>query len=352
MAKQVKIKDIALQAGVSAGTVDRILHNRGNVSSKSREAVEKVLAKVGYRYNIHASAISFRKEFNIAISIPTANEGEYWGSILEGLEHALEEYSDIKIKCTYRFYDQFDIVSCREAFDHIISTSPDAVILGPTFNKETELLCRKLDSCSIPYIFLDSTVKSTNPYETHTTDQFACGYLLGKLLDAITPENSRLAVFKMHRSGNQPANNSIEREAGFDSYMNEIGRSDKVTKAILPITDLEKSEKVLLELLKDNSDIKGIAVLNSRGYVLADILKKNGITDIKIISFDLTTRNREFLENGDIAALLCQKPKLQGFNAIKGIINKLLYNMPSEQVHHLMPIDVIFKENLPYYKEI
>ena len=52
MAKQVKIKDIAKMAGVSAGTVDRILHNRGKVSKASREAVEKVLSEVDYKYNI------------------------------------------------------------------------------------------------------------------------------------------------------------------------------------------------------------------------------------------------------------------------------------------------------------
>ena len=40
MARQAKIKDIARMAGVSAGTVDRILHNRGNVSESSRKAVE------------------------------------------------------------------------------------------------------------------------------------------------------------------------------------------------------------------------------------------------------------------------------------------------------------------------
>ena len=60
MAKQVKIKDIAQMAGVSAGTVDRILHNRGNVSRESREAVERVLAEVDYKYNIHSSAISLK----------------------------------------------------------------------------------------------------------------------------------------------------------------------------------------------------------------------------------------------------------------------------------------------------
>ena len=56
-------------AGVSAGTVDRILHNRGKVSEKSRAKVEQVLKEVDYKMNIHASAISFRKEFTIVIAI-------------------------------------------------------------------------------------------------------------------------------------------------------------------------------------------------------------------------------------------------------------------------------------------
>jgi LacI family transcriptional regulator len=42
---KIRIKDIAEMAGVSPGTVDRILHNRGNVSEPARIAVEEVLKR-------------------------------------------------------------------------------------------------------------------------------------------------------------------------------------------------------------------------------------------------------------------------------------------------------------------
>lgn len=48
------IKDIAQMAGVSAGTVDRVLHNRGDVSQKSKEKVQKVLDEINYQPNVFA----------------------------------------------------------------------------------------------------------------------------------------------------------------------------------------------------------------------------------------------------------------------------------------------------------
>ena len=58
MAERIRIKDIALKAGVSVGTVDRVLHKRPNVSAKAREKVEKVLKEQNYDPNIYASTLS------------------------------------------------------------------------------------------------------------------------------------------------------------------------------------------------------------------------------------------------------------------------------------------------------
>lgn len=218
MAKQIKIKEIAQMAGVSAGTVDRILHNRGNVSESSRAAVEKVLKEVNYKYNIHTSAVSFRKEYNIVISMPTPSPGEYWGSIQEGIEHALAEYSDISLNCRYAFYNQFDIYSCRAAFDSVPGYRPDAVIIGPTFADETGVLCSRLDAMDIPYVFIDSYIEKASPLVTYTTDQFACGRIVGKIMRSISSPDAEYAIFSTERVGNIGSYNSRQRREGLMSY--------------------------------------------------------------------------------------------------------------------------------------
>ena len=55
--KRITVKDIATLAGVSKGTVDRVLHNRGEVSEASREKVMKIARQIGYKPNVHASLL-------------------------------------------------------------------------------------------------------------------------------------------------------------------------------------------------------------------------------------------------------------------------------------------------------
>ena len=47
--KKVTIKDVAQLAGVSKGTVDRVIHNRGEVSAESFRKVQEVVRKIDYK---------------------------------------------------------------------------------------------------------------------------------------------------------------------------------------------------------------------------------------------------------------------------------------------------------------
>ena len=175
--KKIRIKDIAKLAGVSTGTVDRVLHNRGNVSESARKAVEKVLEQVDYKPNIHISGMSLKKKYHIIITTPTVSKGEYWESIHTGIQRALDEYENINVNCLIHTYNQYDIYSCRETFKEILEIPTDALIIGPTFKKETIYLTSELDKKSIPYIFVDSMVAQTSPLAFFSSNHYTCGYL-------------------------------------------------------------------------------------------------------------------------------------------------------------------------------
>ena len=68
MTEKIRIKDIAERACVSVGTVDRVLHNRPNVSPSAREKVEKALKEMNYQPNMYASALAYNKSYPQSMS--------------------------------------------------------------------------------------------------------------------------------------------------------------------------------------------------------------------------------------------------------------------------------------------
>ena len=82
------IKDIARMAGVSAGTVDRVLHNRGDVSPQSKAKVQKVLDEIHYQPNVFAIGLAAKKKYSFICLIPYYIEHDYWHSVVSGIERA------------------------------------------------------------------------------------------------------------------------------------------------------------------------------------------------------------------------------------------------------------------------
>lgn len=54
----IRIVDIAKMAGVSVGTVDRVIHNRGRVSEENRKKVQAILEMVHYQPNLMARSLA------------------------------------------------------------------------------------------------------------------------------------------------------------------------------------------------------------------------------------------------------------------------------------------------------
>ena len=162
MNKNYRIKDIAELSGVSTGTVDRILHERGKVSEDARKKVEKVLKEIDYQPNLIARSLALKKKYHFIALIPSFHEGEYWAKLSQGIEKAERELFSYNIDVEQIYFDQYDSNSFDELIPKIETADCQGVIIATLFKQSVLTLTQRLDLKGIPYILIDSFIDHTN----------------------------------------------------------------------------------------------------------------------------------------------------------------------------------------------
>ena len=135
--KNYTIKDIARMAGVSAGTVDRVLHNRGDVSAASLEKVRKVLDEINYQPNLFAIGLAAKKRYRIVCLIPYYIEGNYWHAVAQGIGRAAQELAPFNVSVDFLHYTHAGEASYSQVCTQVLGEECDAVLLAPNFREET-----------------------------------------------------------------------------------------------------------------------------------------------------------------------------------------------------------------------
>ncbi|MDR1115448.1 MAG: LacI family transcriptional regulator, partial [Tannerella sp.] len=180
--KHYRIKDIAVMAGVSAGTVDRVLHNRGRVSEDALEKVRKTLKDLDYQPNLIARSLASKKACRILTLTPSFKSGEYWSEVSEGINKVEREFSDYHLHIERKFFNQYDKESFDALVEEIKGGEYQGVIIATLFSESTFTLTKWLDRKGISYVLIDSYIDNTNCIAYYGTDSYKSGYIGGRLL--------------------------------------------------------------------------------------------------------------------------------------------------------------------------
>jgi LacI family transcriptional regulator, galactose operon repressor len=97
----VTIRQVADLAGVSIATVSRVVNGRSDVSSKTREAVRRVMLEQGYHASPKAGAGVAARTGLIGVTMPVIHHG-YFASILSGASEALYDHDMRIVLCPTR----------------------------------------------------------------------------------------------------------------------------------------------------------------------------------------------------------------------------------------------------------
>lgn len=349
--RRITIKDIAAMAGVSIGTVDRVLHERGEVNPETRERIMKYVEELGYTPNLLAKSLALKRKFTIAVLIPQASKkNPYWIKPLKGFKTASEELSDYNTQIAIFGFELGEEQSFVHEFRRMLETSPDGVIMAPTYHDEAMNLTADLKKHNIPYILIDNDLDEGSGFAYFGQDAYQSGIVAAKLMHYGLPANALVLILNM--ASNKIITRHMQlREKGFVDYLNSIipKHHFRMLSYAVNISDDQEPAASIKKMLNSHPDMSGIFVTSSRVHLAAECLESFKVQDLRLIGYDLVDANKVYLKKGIIDFLIGQKPESQGYKSAMAMFNYLMSKKRTDRINY-SSIDIIMKENIDYYK--
>ena len=349
--KKVRIVDIARMAGVSPGTIDRVLHNRGRIAKDKKQRIEAIIEQMGYRPNMAARMLAKSCCFTIAVVAPSYEGESYWKQVCEGIRKASDEQNQYDLRVEFIHFDQYSRTSFDEAVADVEWSRYNGVVIATLFESRVVELSARLDELAIPYVYIDSPVEGQSDMAYFGVDAHASGYIAGKMLcRELQPESAIVVVHVKFRRSDISVQ-MRKREEGLMRYLAEEGHVRELCHFEL---DPQRGATCAadFERLVSRFDAPvGVLVLNSRVYELAEFLSSaecDWSDKLVVAGFEAIRPNIEAMQRGRVRFLISQRPELQGYNAVKALGNLFVGDVRPERVNY-MPIDILIPENIAYY---
>jgi len=350
MAKKIRIKDIAQRAEVSTGTVDRVLHNRGNVSEEKRARVEAAMEELRYEPNIIARTLASNRVVRIAILLPLPSIDPYWAAPAKGVEKAWQSVRHYGVEVDMYYFNLFDQADFTEKAEAALLKKMDGLVFPPVFLKAANVLLETCRERGVPVSIFNTELGNKSILTYVGQNSYQSGVLAGKLLSLGLDAGGKVAIINLSK---EPANakHLTDKEQGLIDYFTEAGLGDQKRILRFISEDFEQLpilERELRAFLHAEPNLRGMFVTNSRAYRILQALPADLLKGIRIVGFDLLPENLEFLQEDKIDFLINQNPVEQGYLALMSLVNKLIFDKEVAHIQYL-PLDIVVTENADYY---
>ncbi|MBR6252199.1 MAG: LacI family DNA-binding transcriptional regulator [Bacteroidales bacterium] len=345
----ITIKDIANEAGVSIGTVDRVLHNRGEVAEATRKKIETIAAQYNYKPNLMARALTTNRTFHIGILIPQAStSNNYWWSHYEGIRQKALELEAYAVKVSFFRFDINSAADFERASRELIDAKVNGAVVAPLFRVESEKLSAALDEHNIPYLFIDTDLSNTNAIGFVGEDAYQSGRVAASVIDFGLPTTSDILMVNLAKDFDN-AQHITSRNQGFLSYFMDLGRNNGMRMAIdIPQATTEAVCERLKTVFDNNKNIGAIWVSGVHTYLVAQFLERTARRNIILVGHEVYEQNVNYLQRNYIQFLIAQQPKDQGIKALNSMFAYLTDGkQPIKQEYQ--KVEIVNSENVRFY---
>ena len=311
--KKPTIQMVADKAGVSRGTVDRVLNNRSHVSPDVYERVMAAIQETGYLTprSTYQKTLFGQGFLPIKLGVLLPNwTGHFRWEIMRGIEAAQAELTDFHVKILVEECETDIPEESIEKLDALLEAGIQGAAVCTMNDPSIEEKIRSLTQKDIPVITFNSDLPGTDRLCFIGQDYNKSGRIAAELISKCIPSTGRILA----AAGNLEFDGHRARLDGFCTRMSEIGFPRDQIQVIETYTNYQLTYKKVLSALQEDPAIKAIYMANRSvaGCTKAvETAQKKG--EIRIICHDMSEHTKSLLLDGTIDFSISQDLHRQGY---------------------------------------
>lgn len=342
------VREIAKEAGVSLGTVDRALHGRSDVSEKTRQRVLEIAQRLGYQPNLTARALaSARSPVRIGVCIPLQIR-HFYDQVRDGILEEARRYAHLGIEVVYEpvpALGEGEAAALKRMFKDRVK----AIILTPGHPARlTPLIDEAEKRRDIRVVCVASDDSSSARSTAISVEPRLNGTLAAELMAKMTTPRARVAVV----TGMLATEDHAGKVMGFAAEFQRACPEGQIVAVIEDHQSEREPYRKCVQLLKRQTGLAGIYVSTANCLPVCRALADCGAEGrVKVIATDIFPEAVPWFERGVIAASIYQHPYVQGQTAIRLLVDHFQQRAPLPATQYLNP-SVVLKANLRLFREI
>ena len=335
------IKEIAALAGVSRGTVDRVLNHRGSVNPQTAEKIERIAKELDYKPNVAGLVLAAQKKRLKIGVILFSPENPFYIDVLQGVNDKAEELAGYN--CTVLIKQiSFDVEAQLNALDELIAEEVNGIALAPYNDDRIRRRINDLYHRGIPVVTLNTDIENSKRIAYVGSHYHKSGATAAGLLQLMTHGQVNVGII----TGSANILCHTERIAGFRETLKPYGDSIRITDIIEVHDDEIESYEKTTKLLKEHPEINALYFAAGGVYGGCRSVRALGLQDkMRIIAYDMVPTTKEQMRKGTIAAVICQQPKVQGSKPLSILFTYLTTGELPEKEYNYVAVDIRIREN-------
>src|SRR5438477_5954032 len=248
----IRLKDIAVRAGVSVMTVSKVLRDAPDVSVATKARVRQLASEMGYMPNSMAQGLRSRTTRLLGLVIPATTNPIYARVVMAIEEQAHSLGYDLILAHSLNLAEREESVVRR-----LLSRRVDGVFISPVYRLEpTAPIYDELLRRGVPAVLLGHRAPFCAKFTNVETDDIGGSYAAARHL--LTLGHKRIAFF----NGPPAAPSSHERLEGYRRALREAQLDLDDSLIFNAGSTIEEGEKAALQMLQENPKATAIQASN------------------------------------------------------------------------------------------